>query len=85
MQYSVNYVSETFVSILDTILITRTAHDMEVIRADINKIWSDYDGHALNEGNGRTLQAIRSEMLCISFREVHVTNIASSDVQPMAY
>lgn len=38
MQYSVNYVSETFVSILDTILITRTAHDTEVIRADINKI-----------------------------------------------
>lgn len=38
MQYSMNYVSETSVSILDTFLITRAAHDMEVIRADINKI-----------------------------------------------
>jgi len=43
------------------------------------------DMHLMKVMAGHCKQVIRSEMLCISFREVHVTNTASSDVQPMAY
>lgn len=43
------------------------------------------DMHLMKVMAGHCKQVIRSEMLCISFREVHVTNIDSSDVRPMAY